>query len=255
MSLSMSVVLVRARGFMFVGVVALAAMGSGCHWSAAGKNVNGAALHHQGRYQEAIQQFQLALQQNPASADAYYNMAASYHQLGKLQNDQQALAQAEQLYNQALNISPDHVDCHRALACLLVDTGRADKAFTLLERWAQRSPQVIDSHIELARLYEEFGDKENAIRNLEQAIAVRSDTHESARALSALARLREQSGDAYQALVNYNRSLQINPSQPAVAERIASLQRAMGGVQLPPTPSASGSTLTARAPFAQPVRY
>lgn len=247
--------LVSRVSLAFALLAALLSLGSGCHWSAGGKNVAGTTMYQQGRYQEAIQQFQLALKQDPANADAYYNMAASYHSLGKLQNDPQALAQAEQLYNQALNISPDHVDCHRALACLLVETGRSDKAFTFLQNWANTSPDVLDSHVELARLYQEFGDKDNAIRNLEQAVAVNSNSPESARAWAALASLREQSGNTYQALLDYSRSQQLNPYQPAVTERIASLQRSMGGVQLPPTPSASGSTVAARAPFAQPIRY
>ena len=230
-------------------VALLAVAATGCRWSTAGKNVAGVALHQQGRYDEAIVQFQQALAQDPTNADSYYNMARSYHNKAKVTNDQQMLAQAEQLYNQCLDISPDHPDCHRALGCLLVDSGRADKAFTLMQRWNQRSPQMIDSHIELARLYEEFGDKPSAIRHLEQAVAVDSNDPRSARAWAALASLREQTGDPQQALQNYYRAQQLNPYQPAVAERIASIQQAMGG---PPaiTPATTvGTTRTVANPF------
>ena len=201
---------------------------SGCR-TAAMKNTSGVALHQQGRYDEAIGNFQEALSHDPTNADTYYNLASSYHNKGKVTGDGQLLAQAEQLYNQALDISPDHPQCHRGLACLLVDTERPDKAFTLMQRWNARSPQVIDSHIELARLYEEFGDKDSAIAHLEQAVAVNANNASAARAWSALASLREQTGNPQQALQNYYRSQQSNPYQPAVTERIAALQRSLGG--------------------------
>ena len=228
----------RASSCMLSFALLLIAVCGGCRFSTTGKNITGVALHQQGRYDEAIMQFQEAVAQDPTNADGYYNLASSYHGKGKVRGDQQMLQQAEQLYLQCLNISGDHPDCHRALACLLVETGRSDKAFTLLQRWTQRSPQVIDSHIELARLYQEFGDNPSAIRHLEQAVTVDSNSPHTARALSGLANLREQQGDLNQALQNYYRAQQLNPYQPGVSDRIASLQRAMGG---PPANAPGGN--------------
>lgn len=221
---------------------------SGCHWSATGRNITGTALHHEGRYHEAIQSFQDSLNADPLNSDTYYNLAASYHSLGKVTSDQSTLAQAEQLYNQCLDISPEHSDCHRGLACLLVETGRPDRAFTLLHRWQQRSPQTIDAQIELARLHEEFGDHKSAIAHLEQALAINADGPQSARAWAALAHLREKSGDTQQALMDYRRSNQINPYQPAVAERIAAIQRSYGIAPPPPTPE-TAATRVVNAPL------
>jgi tetratricopeptide (TPR) repeat protein len=236
-------VLARAAASLLLLVFALGF--AGCHWSASGKNIHGTALHQQGRYYEAIGQFEQVLAQDPINADGYYNLASSYHGLARSRGDQAMFAQSEQLYNKCLDVSPNHADCHRSLACLLVETGRADKAFTLLDRWSQRSPQSIDPQIELARLYQEFGDKTNAIRHLEQAVAIDANNPNTARAWAALASLREQTGDTQQALMNYYRAQQLNPNQPAVAERIAALQRAMGG---PPAVTAPPMTRTVAMP-------
>ena len=222
---------------------------AGCHWTATGKNSSGTALHQQGRHYEAIAKFQEALKAEPSNADAHYNLAATYHTLGKVTGDQQMLQQSEQLYNEALNLSPDHPDCHRGLACLLVETGRAESSFTLLERWAQRSPQEIAAHTELARLYQEFGDKDSAIRHLQQAVAVDPNNRETSRAYAALASLQEQTGNYRQALTNYHRSHQLNPQQPAVSDRIAALQSSLGGF----LPGATGNTRVVTTP--PPVRY
>ena len=49
------------------------------------------------------------------------------------------LNQAEALYNQCLDHSPNHVECHRGLAVLLIDTGRPDRAFALMKNWRIRT--------------------------------------------------------------------------------------------------------------------
>ena len=91
---------------------------------------------------------------------------------GEAAGDQRTLEQAEGLYHQCLDRDPDHVDCYRGLAALLVQTRRSQSAFDLLERWALRDPQLADPRIELARLYEESGDKQSAARHLTDALDV-----------------------------------------------------------------------------------
>ena len=199
------------------------AFGAGCTGQA--HNIQGVKLYQQGQHHAAIKKFQQAITTNPNDADGYYNLAATYHQMGKRNSDASLLAQAENLYNQTLQYDPNHSDSYRGLSVLLVETNRPDSAFTLLEGWTSRQPHVADAKVELARLYEEFGDKEAAKRHLEAALS--TDTT-SSRAWAALARMREENGDYRQALANYQRSLQLNPSQTQVSQRVAALQNALG---------------------------
>jgi tetratricopeptide (TPR) repeat protein len=179
-------------------------------------------LYEQGQYSAALQQFQKVIATDPNNADGYYNLAATNHRLGNQRGDAQQLAQAEALYNQCLDHDPNHVECHRGLAVLLVDTGRPDRAFALMKNWAGKNPTFAEPRIELARLYEEANDPGTALKYLEDA--VQTDPN-NARAWLALGRLREQSGDLPQALQNYQRSLAINNMQPMAAERVAALSR------------------------------
>ena len=211
------------RCILLAGAFGIAA--PGCRFVADGQNATGVKLFQQGQYQVAMQHFQAALARDPKNADAYYNLASSLHKLGKARGDRAMLQQAETLYNQCLDHQPDHVECHRALAVLLVETGRSDKAFTLLKNWGIRKPDLADPRIELARLYDEFGDKDSARRQLEYAVAL---DPKNPRLLVALGHLREESGDYRQALLNYQRALQLNPHQPALAQRIASLRGTLG---------------------------
>ncbi len=194
--------------------------------AADGHNLQGVRLHQQGQYEAAMQRFQQAVASNPDDADAYYNMAATVHQIGVTRADQNSLKQAETLYNQCLDVNEDHTDCYRGLAVLLAETGRSDRAFNLLKNWALRSPTVADARIELARLYEEYGDADTAKIHLAEALQI--DQH-SSRAWNALGRLREQAGDYTQALADYQRSYNLNHFQPEVAERIATLNRTVSG--------------------------
>lgn len=220
---------------------------SGCHTPGTSQNIDGVRYYQQGQPQAAIYQFQQALVAAPTNPDAYYNLAASYHQLGKQNNDTAMLAQAENMYHQCLDLNQNHVACHRALAVLLVDTNRPQSAFTLLERWASRSPQQSDARIELARLHEEFGEADAARRYLGEAIDVDPS---NSRAWTALARLRESQGEYAQALSNYQQAYYLNNDQPGIAQRIALLQQrvATGGA------AANGNRLV-ESPGASTGRY
>lgn len=231
------------RAARCVGVLVM--LCAGCSMSATGYNIDGVRSFQQGQYHTAIQSFQQALVSDPRSADAYYNLAATYHYLSKQNNDSNQLKQAEGLYHQCLDLNPESADCHRALAVLLIDSGRPQSAFTLLERWMQRNPGAAEARIELARLYEEFGDREAAKRYLAEAL----DTNpHNPRAWAALGRLREGDGQLAQALNNYEHAYRLNQYQPGVASRIASLQQSAPGGVLTPVPDGTRTVNNPRVP-------
>jgi tetratricopeptide (TPR) repeat protein len=213
-----------AAGF----VLAACLLGSflGCEGMVAqSRNSDGVQLYQQARYSEALREFQEATYADPTSPEAYYNIAATYHRVGRLDHRQSDLDQAEMYYNQCLDREPNHTDCYRGLAVLLVEEGRKDDARRLLEGWSQRSPNVADAKIELARLNEEFGNRPAAKEHLLEALAIQRD---NPRALAALGKIREESGETSQALADYQRSLQYDNRQPQVAARISALQTCSG---------------------------
>ncbi|MBL9122965.1 MAG: tetratricopeptide repeat protein [Planctomycetaceae bacterium] len=201
---------------------------SGCAQS---QNSSGVSLFQAGNYPAAMAKFQQALATDPQNADSYYNLAATHHRLGKMQNNKAELDQAENLYHQCLDRDPNHADCYRGLAVLLVEENRSGDAFKLLEGWSTRNPALSEPKIQLARLYEEFSDKTAAKEQLVEALG--TDPY-NARALAALGRLHETSGNPSQALAVYERSLWHNSAQPDVAARVATLRGALGTVPAPP---------------------
>ena len=210
-----------ARRATLLVLVALVAS-TGCRFAANGQNTMGARLYEQGQYSSALQHFQKVIESDPSNADGYYNLAATNHRLGIQRRDGSQLAQAESLYNQCLDFDPNHVDCHRALAVLLVDTGRSDRAFALLKNWAAATPNYAEPRVELARLYEEIKQPETALKYLEDAVVADPN---NARAWLALGRIRETAGDLNQALQNYQRSVALGGGDPMVQSHIAALSR------------------------------
>jgi len=228
----------------FLGVIGgLILLFGGCGSVASrGINAEGVRLFQQSRYDEALQKFQKAIYVNPKDADGYYNLAATYHRLGVLNQRPSDLKQAEHYYHMCLDQNPDHRECYRGLAVLLVEQGRGEEAFRLLKGWADRRPDLADPKIELARLYEEFGDRETAKDYLVSALGVEPS---NARALAALGRLRELSGDTLQALADYQRSLEADRFQEGVQQRVAALRSQMPGnlttAAGSPTPASPGA--------------
>ena len=205
----------------FVAVGFIVSLTVGCSFSPRGRNTDGVRAYQLGKYNQAIERFQTALAQDPNNANAFYNLAATYYSMGKQTGDKALMSQAEDLYHQCLDLNPDHIACYRGLASLLVETDRQESAFTLMRRWAQRSYHSAEPRIELARLHEDFGDRESAIQHLTDALNIDG---RNARAWAALGHLREQRGEYAQALADYQRSYGLNQNQPGIGGRIAALQ-------------------------------
>lgn len=220
---------------------------TGCSLVSHGQNTDGVRMYQQGQYQGAAQRFQQAIASDPNNPDGYYNLAATYHRLAKLNKRQEDLDQAESFYNQCLDRDPEQRDCYRGLVVLLVEQGRSEEAFRLLEGWAGRSPAAAAPKIELARLAEEFDDREAAKAHLVEALAI--DPYD-ARALAALGRLHEVDGNHTQALADYQRSLVHGSFQPELAARASALRSAISPTP-PATPPGGTRTVVTQGP---PVR-
>ena len=208
----------KLAGILVVGLV----LAPGCaSMTAQSLNAEGVRLYQQARYEEALQRFGQALIYDPNDAAAYYNIAAVYHRLGDLYHRPDDYGRAESYYQLALSKNPHHVPARRGLAVLLVSQGRSTEAVAMLQNWANSAPNWAEPKIELARLYEELGDRSAAQKQLLEALALDPN---NVRALNALGHLREIEGQKQLALANYEQSLQLNRQQPELALRVAALR-------------------------------
>ena len=218
---------------------------SGCKLQADRLNSIGRQAFERGQYAVAINEFQQALKTNPNNADALYNLAASYGALGKQTKNNQWLSQAEQLYRQAINRNDQHVDAHRGLAGLLIESGQEQYAFDLINQWKQRYPTSNAPLVELARLYQEYGDTRRATDILSDSLRLNPG---DVRSLIAMGHIRETTGQTHLAIDNYLRALQVDGNQQNLVQHVASLQSRIAALPVP-----AGLQQTPNP--AQPVRY
>ena len=154
--------LIRLNASLVMSTVFVLIFSSGCNLGAQRHNTIGSQALEQGQFTTAINEFQQALNLNPQDADAFYNLGASYYAMGKQTKNPQWTQQAEQLYRQAISFNDQHVDAHRGLAALLIETNQEKYAFDLLNAWKNRYPTSTEPVVELARLYQEYGDNRRA---------------------------------------------------------------------------------------------
>jgi tetratricopeptide (TPR) repeat protein len=240
-------------------MVACLGLLSGCKMMSHPQNANGVRQYQQGQYQQAIHTFHQAIATDDRNPDGFYNLAATYYKLWKLNGRQEDFDQSESYYRQALARDTNHPESRRGLAVLLVDNNRSDEAVRMLESWAVESPNLAAPNVELARLSEEAGNRDAAMRYLQAAAT--ADPYD-ARVGAALGRMYENSGNYTQALANYQRSMTRDGFQPEVAARIAALKSAVsptpivtppGGTRLATDPGWAPATTTGTRTVGNPT--
>lgn len=96
-------------------------------------------LIEQGRYSEAVLQYQAALKTNADDEDLHYNLAIAYARLGRTN-------EAVREYEAALKIFPDYAAVHNNLGNLLLAMGRADDAVAHLRAALESTPDNALAH-------------------------------------------------------------------------------------------------------------
>jgi tetratricopeptide (TPR) repeat protein len=114
------------------------------------------SLVQQNKLQEAQQQLQKVLTQNPRDASAL-------SRLGEVKNRQRQYKQAEQLFKQAIQIDPALVGAQQQLAGLYADEERIDESIAVYEKIRKLQPQNGKARQQLSILFEQKGKHERSL--------------------------------------------------------------------------------------------
>jgi tetratricopeptide (TPR) repeat protein len=104
---------------------------------------SGDVLHHERRYERALECFGRAAALQPDLAEAWLGRGDALHELR--QNDQAAAA-----YEKALALKPDLAAAHNALGVLVMEQGRIDDARAMFRKAIELEPAVGEFHWQLA---------------------------------------------------------------------------------------------------------
>ncbi len=121
-------------------------------------NNYGIALADQGRFAEAILEYQKALRAWPKSATAHVNWGAALAHQGRF-------VEAIEHYNEALKLIPDYALAHANLGRALANLGRVDEAVAHYEEALRIDPSLADVHLNLGIILIKKGEYENALQH------------------------------------------------------------------------------------------
>ncbi len=166
-----------------------------------GHNNLGNALFKMGKMDEAIAQFQKALEIKPDFAEACYNLGGAFFQKGDVD---EAIAQCQK----ALQIKPDYAEAHNNLGNALLQKGRVDEAITHFQKALQIIPDYVEAHYNFGLALFQKGKVDEAIGQYQKALQIKPDNPEVHNNLG-MALL--QKGGVDEAMVHFQKALQIKP--------------------------------------------
>ncbi len=108
-----------------------------------------------GQYNEAVEEFQKALQLDPVNYDACHGLATAYEDLNRIDD-------AEKTYLRAIKLKPDDWIGYYDLAYFYVMYGRLDDAITQLNEASSLAPYAVVPFNDLGALYFYLEDWEKA---------------------------------------------------------------------------------------------
>ena len=177
-------------------------------------NADGIYLFSRGDYRQARDSFQAALAVLPEDQSLRYNLAQSCEKLGDLDR-------AEKLYQESIARDPNHTDSRQALCVLFVRRGRSAEASRAVEAWLAKEPERADAYALDGWLWHQAGDLPRAQGRLQQALQFDSG---NVRALNELALVYEEMHRPERACTLYERSLDVQPNQPELIDRVNRLK-------------------------------
>ena len=123
----------------------------------------GQRLEAEGDLNEAVKQYQAALEIEPDFAAAHVNLVAAYAALGRF-------GEAEPHYHKALAIDPGIEELHHNWGVIQIRLGRHQQAEAAFRRALEINPYSADGRFNLGALLYDSGRRKQGLRELEEAL-------------------------------------------------------------------------------------
>ena len=185
------------------------------------------ALATQGKFGQAREAAQKALQLDPDSATAHYVLGWVPLAEGQLHPAEAAasLERAEAELRQATQLDPDDAECQVDLARVCAGRGRLEEATAILEKTVLLDRTSATAHATLAVLHALRRQEEAALRELQEARRYIPEGPRAANAVSAIAAAYERLGRLSEALEYHERTVPLaremgtNPNMVGLVEK------------------------------------
>jgi tetratricopeptide (TPR) repeat protein len=150
------------------------------------QNNLGNAFFKKGQADEAITQYQKALETDPNYVDAHYNLGNALFQKGQVD-------EAIEQYQKALKIDANYAVAHNSLGTALFQKGQMDEAVEQYQKALEINPNNAVTHYNLGDAFAQKGRMDEAIAQFQEAVRLKPDYSNAQRNLAkaqAMARQR-----------------------------------------------------------------
>jgi tetratricopeptide (TPR) repeat protein len=128
----------------------------------------GYVLRQKGQVDEAIVQYQKALEIDPGYANAHYNFGNALFQKGRVD-------EAMEHYQKALEIQPQYAEAHNNLGNVLRQKGRVDEAIIQYQKAVVIEPDFAMAHYNLGMVLAQKGLADEAIAQFKETLRFKPD--------------------------------------------------------------------------------
>ncbi len=183
----------------------------------------GTAYGEQGKWEESLAAYERAVEINPNFGEAYGDMAAAYFNLGKLA---EAIAAGEK----GIELAPDYATAYNNLGIVYGAQGQIDEAIALFEQGIQADSSCAECYYNLGFAYEQVEQLDQAIAAYQKAVQADpnyTDAYENMGTVYARQNRLEE------AIAQFETFLQLapddDPDRAQVEEWLAQLKEATAG--------------------------
>lgn len=170
----------------------------------------GDLLVFHGRKEQAVAEFQKALQFRPDYPWVHNNIGVQFLDQGRIQ-------EAEHHFSEAARLEPESELYQLNLSIALSQLGKTDQAIDVLNQLVKRPSNNPSVYYNLGVLLAQRGKKQEAIQSYRQSLRLRSD---APKVYYALGFTLEQAGEFDQAIDAYRKALQFNPNDKNIQQRL-----------------------------------
>jgi tetratricopeptide (TPR) repeat protein len=174
----------------------------------------GKVLGWAGKFEEAYDTFQRALEILGPHPAVYYGLASALYSLGKPE-------EAARYYQATLVLAPERHGVHAELARIFDEQGKADEAIEQCRAELELDPDNYHVHVALAEILEKQGNQAAALQHLQTALQLNPQQH---RAHTALGLILKQQGNYQQAIQHFSAALRLEPGDSTAEENLQQLQ-------------------------------
>lgn len=164
----------------------------------------GIAYHEQGKFEEAVVEYKIAIELEPDNPDTHRNLGTAYLDQGKWE-------EAAAAYEQAIDLNPNFGEAYGDVVAVYVSLDKVPEAIEAGEKAIELAPNYATAYSNLGVAYQQQNQRDEAVAAFQKAIFIDPDY---AMPHYNMGLVHIQQGQSDQALTEWQEAARLDPNYP-----------------------------------------